>query len=190
LTEHFAAPLQPVTRVPGQGGPKYAWTDERVALLQQYVLDGLAASDAAQRMPINEGETLTRNSMIGKAKRLGIRFGSKDLSASILWEKPKMPKSPKLPVAKILCKPASEKRKPAPSGFLHVSLMELAHTGCRFPLGDPHDDNFSYCGRRWQGETGPYCAFHRAIAYQPRKRSAGPGSGFVIRRKTGVTASS
>jgi GcrA cell cycle regulator len=43
---------------------------------------------------------------------------------------------------------------------------------CKWPIGDPATDSFTFCGRR-SGE-GPYCAEHARMAYQPqqtRKRS-------------------
>lgn len=182
------------------GSAKYAWTDERVAMLRQCVEDGLPASVSVERMPICTGETLTRNSMIGKAKRLGIRFSSNDLSVSVLKQKPAT-KQAKPPVVKPIKAPAPPKvvAKPkpvsrpavatkAPGEPFMLTIMELHHGNCRWPLGDPLHDDFAYCGLPWKRESGPYCIDHHRLAYLPRKGSQGPGSGFVLRRRTGVTA--
>ena len=45
-----------------------------------------------------------------------------------------------------------------------VSLMELDNHTCRWPLGDPKDENFRFCGKKvCIGQT--YCEEHSAIAY-------------------------
>ena len=45
-----------------------------------------------------------------------------------------------------------------------VSLMVLDNHTCRWPLGDPKDDNFHFCGKKVKiGQT--YCEEHSAVAY-------------------------
>ena len=45
-----------------------------------------------------------------------------------------------------------------------VSLMELDNHTCRWPLGDPKDENFRFCGKKVRiGQT--YCEEHAAVAY-------------------------
>jgi GcrA cell cycle regulator len=47
-----------------------------------------------------------------------------------------------------------------------ISLLELTERTCKWPIGDPTDPNFHFCGH--QAAPGrPYCAAHCAIAYQP-----------------------
>ena len=46
------------------------------------------------------------------------------------------------------------------------SLLELTEHSCRWPIGDPGDADFFFCG----GPTAsslPYCAHHCRVAYQP-----------------------
>ncbi|MBF0562515.1 MAG: global cell cycle regulator GcrA-like protein [Alphaproteobacteria bacterium] len=44
------------------------------------------------------------------------------------------------------------------------SVVELSATTCRWPIGDPKEPDFHFCGKRIL--TGkPYCAEHAAIAY-------------------------
>ncbi|WP_334175797.1 GcrA family cell cycle regulator [Pseudoxanthobacter sp.] len=57
-----------------------------------------------------------------------------------------------------------------------VTIMMLTEQSCRWPIGDPGSEGFSFCGKR--SETGiPYCAHHARIAYQPveRRRDRRPG---------------
>ena len=46
----------------------------------------------------------------------------------------------------------------------NISLTELDNHTCRWPLGDPKDPDFHFCGRKVKtGQT--YCEEHSAIAY-------------------------
>jgi GcrA cell cycle regulator len=47
-----------------------------------------------------------------------------------------------------------------------VTIMELREAMCRWPLGDPSQPDFRYCGAR--SDVGAsYCAHHSRMAYQP-----------------------
>src|SRR5882672_6827118 len=52
-----------------------------------------------------------------------------------------------------------------------VTTLTLNSRTCKWPIGDPTDRNFHYCGRR--PESGrPYCDAHELRSYQPlRSRS-------------------
>lgn len=52
----------------------------------------------------------------------------------------------------------------------NISLTELDNHTCRWPLGDPKDTDFHFCGRKVKtGQT--YCEEHSAIAYvKPTRR--------------------
>lgn len=46
----------------------------------------------------------------------------------------------------------------------NIALIELDNHTCRWPLGDPKDPDFHFCGRKVKtGQT--YCEEHSAIAY-------------------------
>lgn len=50
-----------------------------------------------------------------------------------------------------------------------ISILELSERLCRWPVGDPRDGNFGYCGADSYG-SHPYCAEHVAIAFQAPNR--------------------
>jgi len=50
-----------------------------------------------------------------------------------------------------------------------ISILELNERNCRWPVGDPKDPNFGYCGNTVY-QTHPYCAEHVAIAFQAPNR--------------------
>ena len=50
----------------------------------------------------------------------------------------------------------------SPSGY--TSLTSLDNHTCRWPIGDPKDENFHFCGKKVRlGQT--YCEEHAALAY-------------------------
>ncbi|MBR6663527.1 MAG: GcrA cell cycle regulator [Alphaproteobacteria bacterium] len=66
--------------------------------------------------------------------------------------------------------PAPIKEKTPSKAGQNVSLVELDNHTCRWPIGDPKDENFHFCGKKVRvGQT--YCDEHSAIAYvKPSKK--------------------
>ena len=51
-----------------------------------------------------------------------------------------------------------------PKGKHKTMLTDLDNHTCRWPIGDPKDENFHFCGRKIKiGQT--YCEEHAAVAY-------------------------
>jgi GcrA cell cycle regulator len=46
-----------------------------------------------------------------------------------------------------------------------ATVLSLNESMCKYPIGDPTDPTFAFCGRGSVG--GPYCADHARLAYQP-----------------------
>ncbi|RAI16226.1 GcrA family cell cycle regulator [Rhodoblastus acidophilus] len=44
-------------------------------------------------------------------------------------------------------------------------LWHLTERMCHFPLGDPRNEDFRFCGAAKPVEGGPYCADHAQLAY-------------------------
>lgn len=47
-----------------------------------------------------------------------------------------------------------------------LNTLQLTDTTCHWPIGDPRDRNFFYCGGHAL-EGLPYCARHSRISYTP-----------------------
>jgi GcrA cell cycle regulator len=56
-----------------------------------------------------------------------------------------------------------------------ATVLTLGAHMCKWPIGDPSSDEFTFCGKR-AGDEGPYCVEHARLAYQPHqtKKKAGP----------------
>jgi GcrA cell cycle regulator len=166
-----------------------SWTDERVELLRKLWQDGLSASQIAGEL----GHGITRNAVIGKVHRLGMSGRVKPPSAATA--RPRAPKPVRPPGSMPAMRPhamrgntalamaplASELPRLRAEEDVVVPLCEpvtitdLREHMCRWPLGDPTSAEFRFCGAR-SLDTGPYCAGHARMAYQPvqdRRRDRG-----------------
>jgi len=158
------------------------WTDERVELLKKLWAEGLSASQIAAELG-----GITRNAVIGKVHRLGLSGRAK--SPSTAAPRPRKPRSSGMIR---VSRPAIRGNtalaydydiEPDPQPIENVipigqrcSLLELNDEKCHWPVGDPGQPDFYFCG----GKTGtgiPYCGYHARVAYQPpaARRDRRPG---------------
>ena len=119
-----------------------SWTDERIGKLKELWDKGLSASQIATEL----GD-VTRNAVIGKAHRLGL----KSRPSPVKSESAKPKKAP-------------PKEVPQPDGN-QISLLDLTERVCKWPIGHPGEPDFHFCGK--SSEAGvPYCVEHCQMAYQ------------------------
>lgn len=112
------------------------WTDAAVTSLRELLADPSRPSAAVIAACMrDEGYDITRNSIIGKAKRLGL---------TLPFVHP-----PRKPTA---IKPAAVSPAGPP---LNLSLNDLEPHHCRWPYGD---GPFVFCGH--PKDEGSYCAYH------------------------------
>ncbi|HYB06111.1 MAG TPA: GcrA family cell cycle regulator [Methyloceanibacter sp.] len=154
-----------------------AWNDERVELLKRLWAEGLSASQIASRLG-----GVTRNAVIGKVHRLGLSGRATSSRSSSprprRVQAPRQHRAPSLLFAtrgNAALKPAYEEEiepAPAPIEELYIppaeraSILTLKESMCRWPIGDPGEEEFHFCGRKTSGSV-PYCEHHARLAYQP-----------------------
>ncbi len=138
-----------------------SWTDERVDILRKLWGEGKTAAEIASELG-----GVTRNAVIGKAHRLKLS----NRVSPIQQNKKSVKTAAKTPEKKI------KKRAPEQNN-VHIDhdrdlvpLMDLDHSMCRWPVGDPQDKAFGFCGD--QNISGlPYCSDHAKVAYQAATRN-------------------
>jgi len=154
-----------------------AWTDERVELLKKLWAEGLSASQIAGRLG-----GVTRNAVIGKVHRLGLSGRATSSRSSAPRPRrahtPRQHRTPSLTFGtrgNVALKPSYEAEydpAPAPVAELVIplheraSILTLKESMCRWPIGDPSEEDFHFCGRK-KVDTLPYCEHHARMAYQP-----------------------
>lgn len=112
----------------------FEWTADRIEILKSLWDEGLSTSEIGGRLGI------TKNSVVGKVHRLGL---------------PKRQSPIRTPVRRVV---EQEVRTDV------VKIEELSTGMCRWPMGEPGTESFSFCGRS-SVEGRPYCDEHCARAY-------------------------
>ena len=144
------------------------WTDERMEICQQALREGKSGLQIAALIGAP-----SRNAVIGKVNRMGWRGLSPNTRPRHSGTKVEKPKKMKAPP------PSLEEQTPsvlqasisatASTSFAFTgpkTFGELAGDECKWPIGDPMTDDFTFCGRG-SGGDGPYCRAHAQFAYQP-----------------------
>ena len=165
--------MQTTTQDDGAGRAG-VWTDDRTARLKTLWLDGFSASQVARQL----GAGLTRNAVIGKIYRLGLKRDAASIPQVRRTRNPAPPRprtkaSPK-PVG--LAHPSRRNGRPpilepelplleaADGPGLVQDILNLTPATCRWPIGDPRSSTFSFCGC---STADVYCERHKALAHRP-----------------------
>lgn len=158
-----------------------SWTEERIALLQKLWLDGMSASRIASEL----ADGLTRNAVIGKVYRLGLSGRTKASPAAETDHPRPRQKTTQRSVQPRMVAPMVQGNTalaivPCEMESVEidvddvvvpitapVTVVDLNESTCRWPIGDPTQPEFHFCGAAKRPGAGPYCAHHSRIAYQP-----------------------
>lgn len=163
------------------------WTEERVELLKKLWAEGLSASQIAAQLG-----GVSRNAVIGKVHRLKLsgrarstssaprakkaprassggtrtpsRAGSgRSMSAPTIGATALKPQYVAEAVAEAELRPIEDIVVPIPR---KLTLVELTDRTCKWPIGDPLNEDFHFCGHD-SDESSPYCTYHARLAFQP-----------------------
>lgn len=162
------------------------WTDERVEKLKKLWADGLSASQIAAQLG-----GVSRNAVIGKVHRLSLPGRAKSGGASSAARTKRATSAPRAPnyasrvgtrtVARSAGATALKEdlsveayqeihTRPAENVVVPISrrlaLTELTERTCKWPIGDPLQEEFHFCGND-SGDATPYCTYHARLAFQP-----------------------
>lgn len=161
-----------------------SWTEERVERLKKLWSDGLSASQIAAEL----GE-VTRNAVIGKVHRLGLsgrvkttnpaqgrpRKTRRSTTVAPPTSRISSPRTVGATALKVDLVPViAENIQPVSASITELkvsreegkSILELTEYTCKWPIGDPGNSDFYFCGRN-SDEGRPYCEHHSQVAYQP-----------------------
>jgi GcrA cell cycle regulator len=136
------------------------WTDERVEQLKSLWTEGLSASQIARALG-----GVTRNAVIGKVHRLGLAGRATPTRS----DRPRLPSAPKMTTRTYLPPPPVVEEEPVTfDDGGHVTVLTINDRMCRWPVGDPSENDFHFCGHSPKSGS-PYCEAHARKAYQPQQ---------------------
>lgn len=170
MTQSYACePRLPYAYTP----PEKGWTPTRVELLKKLWGEGHSCSQIAKQL-----RHTTRNAVIGKIHRMGLALRA---TPTKTYKKSAQRRRPRPMVER------APRFNPTPTPMLHgereriaklapidstLGLDKLNQFTCRYPIGDPLEQGFAFCGRTCEG---PYCRDHHKLCYTPAdgRREAG-----------------
>ena len=158
------------------------WTAEAVEDLKKLALEGKSASHIAAALGVG-----SRNAVIGKASRIGIKLGGgrasgrgemKARAGRPRWATAHYPRphgddhgSTSALARDLQVSPGDGRAAGSSFGVAEIGEMrrlrfeDIRESACRWPLGDPRSGDFAYCGLTPVGGQS-YCAGHCQMAYR------------------------
>ena len=139
------------------------WTKENIEFLQKH-WGTCTAREISEKM----GGGFTRNSIIGKASRLGLSAKIKTRTAttnksfdeSSVKKNDSLRKGRKSRFKSLIIEKDFEPENPK-------QLEELDEHTCKWPIGHPNENKFYFCGRSSLKDFS-YCKLHLLYAFQPK----------------------
>jgi GcrA cell cycle regulator len=162
------------------------WTDDRIETLKALWTDG---ESTASQIAAKIGG-ISRNAVIGKAHRLGLAGDRPSSTKGMKINYPAERASARRVIDPLAAARRAEKQRqlsaarereaarieaerigpdtPLPESRM-IQIAELSHTVCHWPLGDPREPGFAFCGADI-GSGKTYCPGHAALAYRPAEK--------------------
>lgn len=166
-----------------QDGIDYWSVEGRIETLKKEHRDGKSASDIARIL----GGGVTRNAVIGKINRLGLKRGGEYLSRQTAKQSAKrqaaIAREEKKALARKVAEATSKSTAPStikpptpppeppkPPKALMLTLVELKPHQCKWPIGDDRPQLF--CGQRAMNTR--YCDYHSRESLPKERRDKPP----------------
>jgi GcrA cell cycle regulator len=151
------------------------WNDERIEALTKLWREGLSASQVARQLG-----GVSRSAVIGKIHRLGISGRETPTRPLATASRPaarvrasaggvRNPNGPRAPRRTTVAATRLVIFDAAPTATIHT----LTARGCRWPIGEPDQAGFGFCGRLCDTQ-GPYCTGHAPMAVRRRETPMKP----------------
>lgn len=170
-----------------------AWTDQMVEDLKRMWKEGLTTGEIGKRLGVSKNSIVGKVHRLGlsgrpspikkKTETASSAHSSAQETSRPTSVQPKSFIAEKKPLHAEPVKPAAVKKEPFKEAVREetpisapietrqetgkggkVLLTNLDNHTCRWPVGDPKDENFHFCGKKVRlGQT--YCEEHAALAY-------------------------
>jgi len=163
------------------------WTDENKKVVRDYWMQGYSALWIGTKL----GKT--RRSIMGLVWRMGLMRIERPSKPAPMTHGENKGTVGRKPIRAILGhkrsdgEPVSLKNVPMPEPSVaaktsyrkdgKMTMEDLRHNSCRWPIGDPQLPGFGYCGAVTDG-ISPYCVIHKKVAFHNPRLT---GRGFVLK---------
>jgi len=172
-----------------------SWTEERVEKLKEYWAEGMSASQIAKQLGgVTRNAVIGKVHRLGLSHRSPQEGGAEAEEAApekdapvvaaetVMADAPAEAPTRAAPPPPVEIRDPSLPRPPGPPTAAEeqarislaeiekmarkLDLLELTERTCKWPIGDPAEDGFHFCGLP-TALGKPYCAHHIEIAFQP-----------------------
>lgn len=141
------------------------WTDESVEQLRKMWSEGLTANEIAKKLGV------TKNAIVGKVHRLCLTARPSPIKSKGNIVGSSEQEQSEVSVTETVEEEFINQKSEAPKAAMpksckghNIKLVDLDSHSCRWPIGDPRDDDFCFCGKKVRsGQT--YCDEHSVVAY-------------------------
>jgi len=138
------------------------WTDESVERLRQMWSEGLTANEIAKKLGV------TKNAIVGKVHRLCLTARPSPIKSKeneALSEDIEQTGTNAAMSADLFENTSTAGKSTSTNKKIeNIKLVDLDSHTCRWPIGDPRDEDFCFCGKKVRtGQT--YCDEHSQMAY-------------------------
>ncbi len=129
--------------------------------LSERLKDMHAAGYSAAQIARDLGHAITRTAVISKASRMRL---PQRKAGSLPQAKPK---PYRVTSSRIVHAVPSEPKPLGTDGGSRITILTVSARNCRWPIGDPRDSGFHFCGHPPKPGRS-YCPAHCAKAYAPQ----------------------
>lgn len=145
------------------------WQHNATVLLTRLFKSGFTASQMADRLNRDFKTSVTRNAVIGRLHRMGLKRGCSPSAVGALGHRGKKLRRSKPQASGVSPKPRPEFMiEPLPKCRVMpetlVALVDLEPHHCRWPYGEPKTAAFGFCGQ--PRISGPYCPACSSVAFK------------------------
>ena len=141
------------------------WTDEQVEQLKKLWEKGLTTGEIGKALGVS------KNAVVGKAHRLELNGRPSPIRRNEEEEVEQPAETEEKTTVvekKKTAKTTSAPKRVEKDKKKLFTVNDLTAHSCRWPIGDPKDEDFHFCGKEALPDK-PYCAEHAAIAYVSAK---------------------
>lgn len=148
---------------------RFVWSPRAIERLREYSDQGIESAQIASKLSREFVGDITPSAVRAKAAALRLKTGGGRSAQIQRWREKGLADPKRIPnVKKAKRTPHEAWSQPIMIADVIpkcVTFADLTRRSCRFPLGDPQDKGFVYCGLD-RHRNSPYCAGHHQLCYR------------------------